>query len=66
MKVPLISVIEVYGETLVPMSLVGLFKTLAGMAFAGWIGDLVDVTPRLKFMQFAIGAEKVSISTELA
>jgi iron-regulated transporter 1 len=52
----------VYGETLVPLSLLGLSKTLAGMAFAGWIGDLVDLTPRLRFMQTAIGAEKVSTS----
>ena len=53
------SVIEVYRDTLVPASLVGLFSKLAGLLLSGYIGSLVDATPRLRFARLAIISEKV-------
>jgi len=52
-------VIEVYRDTLVPASLVGLFSKLAGLLLSGHIGGLVDSTPRLRFVRIAIGSEKI-------
>ncbi|KAK1925025.1 Ferroporti-1 [Papiliotrema laurentii] len=50
--------IEVYRDTLVPASLVGLFSKCAGLLFSGYIGGLVDTTPRLQLVRLAISAEK--------
>jgi iron-regulated transporter 1 len=52
-------VIEVYRDTLVPASLVGLFAKLTGLLLSGHIGGLVDSTPRLPFVRWALGVEKV-------
>jgi len=52
-------VIEVYKDTLVPASLVGLFSKCTGLLLSGYIGGLVDRTPRLSFVRYAIGFEKV-------
>lgn len=53
------SVIEVYRDTLVPASLVGLFAKSTGLLLSGHIGGLVDSTPRLPFVRWALGVEKV-------
>lgn len=58
--------IEVYANTLVPASLVGLFSTLSGLVFSGWVGGLVDRMPRLKFIRFTIGGEKIFIACNYA
>ncbi|OWZ66836.1 hypothetical protein AYX14_00563 [Cryptococcus neoformans] len=58
--------IEVYADTLVPASLVGLFSTLSGFMFSGWVGGLVDRIPRLKFIRFTIGGEKILIACNYA
>ena len=55
----LTEVIEVYRDTLIPASLVGLFSKLAGLVFSGHIGGLVDSTPRLRFVRLAVGSEKI-------
>lgn len=55
----LTAVIEVYRDTLVPASLVGLFSKLAGLLLSGHIGGLVDSTHRLRFVRIAIGSEKI-------
>lgn len=60
------AVIEVYADTLVPASLVGLFSTLSGFVFSGWVGGLVDRIPRLKFIRFTIGGEKILIACNYA
>ena len=52
------AVIEIFMDTLVPASLVGLFSTLAGLVFSGWIGDLVDRTARLRFVKQVVAVEK--------
>lgn len=52
-------VIEVYRDTLVPASLVGLFAKLTGLLLSGHIGGLVDSAPRLPFVRWALGVEKV-------
>ena len=54
-----LQVIEVYRDTLVPASLVGLFSKLSGLLLSGYIGSLVDITPRLRFARLAIVSEKV-------
>lgn len=54
------SVIEVFKDTLVPASLVGLLTKLAGLMFSGYMGGLVDKYPRLSLVRATIGAEKVS------
>ena len=51
--------IEVYKDTLVPASLVGLFSKFAGLLLSGYIGGLVDSTPRLRLVRVCISAEKV-------
>ncbi|KAL1411254.1 hypothetical protein Q8F55_002205 [Vanrija albida] len=51
--------IEIFADTLVPSALVGLFTTLSGLFLSGYIGGLVDRTPRLRFLRRAIGAEKL-------
>lgn len=58
-QLPLTLVIEVYRDTLVPASLVGLFSKLAGLLLSGYVGSLVDRTPRLRFVRIAIATEKV-------
>ncbi|WOO81090.1 Solute carrier family 40 member 1 [Vanrija pseudolonga] len=50
--------IDIFADTLVPSALVGLFTTLSGLLLSGYIGGLVDRTPRLRFLRRAIGAEK--------
>lgn len=56
------AVIEVFKDTLVPASLVGLLTQLAGLVFSGYMGGLVDKYPRLPLVRATIGAEKVSWS----
>ena len=51
--------IEVFKDTLVPASLVGLIAKSVGLMLSGYIGGLVDKTPRLAFVRWAIGSEKV-------
>lgn len=51
-------VIEVFRDTLIPASLVGLFSKSAGLLFSGYIGGLVDRVPRLTFVRWAISLEK--------
>lgn len=58
-------VIEVFKDTLVPASLVGLLTKLAGLIFSGYMGGLVDHYPRLPLIRSIIAAEKVSSSSSL-
>ncbi|ORX37528.1 Ferroporti-1 [Kockovaella imperatae] len=51
--------IEIFRDTLVPSSLVGLVSTLTGLSLSGWIGGLVDATDRLTFVKWIVGAEKI-------
>lgn len=53
------AVIEVFKDTLVPASLVGLFTKLTGLLLSGYVGGLVDRVRRLRLVRLAIGAEKV-------
>lgn len=55
----IMSVIEVFKDTLVPASLVGLMTKLAGLIFSGYMGGLVDHYPRLSLIRSIIAAEKV-------
>lgn len=57
-------VIEVFKDTLVPASLVGLLTKLAGLVFSGYMGGLVDKYPRLPLIRTAIGVEKVCLSAQ--
>ncbi|RSH91224.1 hypothetical protein EHS25_009523 [Saitozyma podzolica] len=50
--------IEVFKDTLVPASLVGLFTKLTGLLLSGYVGGLVDRVRRLRLVRLAIGAEK--------
>lgn len=52
-------VIEIFRDTLVPASLVGLFTKLVGLIFSGSVGGLVDSLPRLPLIRWSICAEKV-------
>jgi hypothetical protein len=53
-------VIEVFRDTLVPASLVGLATKLTGLILSGHMGGLVDRYPRLQLIRCVIAAEKVS------
>ena len=55
-------VVQIFPDTLVPVSLVGLCTKSVGLSFSGWVGGLVDVTPRLAFVRRAIVCQKVSLS----
>ena len=54
-------VIEVFKDTLVPASLVGLLTKLAGLVLSGYMGGLVDHYSRLPLIRSVIAAEKVCI-----
>lgn len=56
----LMIVIEVFPDTLVPASLVGLATKAAGLALSATVGGLVDTTARLPFVRWAIVCQKVS------
>jgi len=58
-------VIQVFPDTLVPVSLVGLCTKAVGLTFSGWVGGQVDVTPRLAFVRRAIVGQKVSLLKDL-
>jgi hypothetical protein len=49
----------------VPVSLVGLCTKAVGLSFSGWVGGLVDVTPRLAFVRRAVVCQKVSLLKDL-
>lgn len=51
--------IEIFRDTLVTASLVGLVTKLAGLLFSGYMGGLVDALPRLSLIRWTICAEKV-------
>ncbi|ORY33734.1 Ferroporti-1 [Naematelia encephala] len=50
--------IEVFRDTLVPASLVGLAAKAAGLLLSGHVGGLVDRLPRLTFVRSMIAGEK--------
>ena len=51
--------VEAFGDTLIPVSLVGLVSTLAGLLGSGYVGGLVDSLPRLEFVRSVILLSKV-------
>lgn len=53
--------VEIYPETIVPVSVVGLVTKLAGLAGANRMGALVDVWPRLELLRCTIAVQKVGL-----